>query len=169
MAPDSGPPLFGVDLDHIESWLDEHPELRAEVVDLVLLASGRGSAGDQGTAAHVACTVLVSVVRALSAIELVQDRVVGSIADAVKDAAMSTMRECCGSTMAEGLEPVVADVAVRAVDAVVPELGLVEPELLTALRLAALLACPDPQEHTAVDEHCRRSLALAVVESEERP
>lgn len=164
-VPDVGSPLFGVDLLHIESWLEEHPAFRDDVANLVRLATPAGESGGQGAASHAACTVLVNVVMVLEHVDDLRERMVDGTADALTNAATAMIRARLGSDAAARLEPLVAAVLAYVVDAALPEFSLVDPEVLMALRLAAVLACPDPDDHADVVSHCLHPLVTTVIES----
>lgn len=163
-SPEFGSPLFGVDLLHIESWLEAHRVFRDEVPRLVRLATPAGESERQGTAAHAACTVLVSVVMVLEKVDDLRAWVVDGTADALSTAATTMIQARLGGDAAARLEPLVAAVCAYIVDAALPELPLVDSEVLMALRLAAVVACPDLDDHADVVEHCVRPLVTTLVE-----
>lgn len=161
---DPGAPLFGVDLLHIESWLDDHPVLRDEVAHLVHIAGAPAESAGGNIESHLACTVLVSVVKALESVERLREQAVDGIAGALSDVAMARVRACLGSETADQLEPHVGAVVAHVVHAAMPGLALVDPEVLIAVRLAALLACPDPDDHAEVVDHGVHPLVTTVID-----
>lgn len=161
---DPGAPLFGVDLLHIESWLDEHPVFRDEVAHLVQIAGSPDESAGGNAESHLACAVLVSAVMALEGMERRREHAVDSIAGALSDVAMASVRTSLGSETADQLEPHVAAVLAHVVDAALPGLALVDPEVLIAVRLAAVLACPDPEEHAEVVDHCLHPLVTTIID-----
>lgn len=161
---DPGAQLFGVDLLHIESWLDDHPVFRDEVAHLVHIAGSPEESAGGNIESHLACTVLVSVVMALESVDLLREHAVDGIAGTLSDAAMASVRVSLGSETSDQLEPHVAAVLAHVVDAALPGLALVDPEVLIAARVAAVLACPDPDEHAEVVDHCVHPLVTTVID-----
>ena len=165
--------LIGLDLDDLETWLDQNPSRHAQVTALVEAASAadspRGRSAD-GQEPHVVCALLVSVVIALEQVEELRARVVDDLAAALTTMALSAVRsagplpEPLDTTTEHALAATTRHVVDLVVSAVWPGTLAVNPVTLQNLRIAAILTCPDTDAHREVRDHCVAELAVALLD-----
>ncbi|MFC8596824.1 hypothetical protein [Isoptericola sp. NPDC057191] len=164
--------LIGLDLDDLETWLDDHPSRRAQVtaiIDAALAAEPHGGASGDGDE-HLVCTLLVGVVIALEQIEELRDRIVDDLAAALTTKALSVVRSCgrladpLDAAAERALAAATRHVVGLAVSAVWQGALAVDPAALQNLRIATILTCPDVDAHPEVRDHCVAKLAVAVLD-----